>query len=98
MSLRSIFASVFVVLFVHSIENSLAKPAVPANFPVEKLSLFEPSPSGLLVCVPSESWAIVRKKIAPVRMEHSTGRRSDSLAVRSLTLNRYPIDTLDPPA
>ncbi len=92
-------ASVFVVLLVLSVENSLKKlQASREDFPGPKVSPFEPQPPGPLVCIRSEYYVLSFQDKAAARTGSPVIKRSVNLATKSLALSRYPIDTLDPPS
>jgi hypothetical protein len=92
------FASVFVVLFVLSVENSVAKlQAFSKNISGPKVTLFEPYLSESLVCLPVESCALIDKKEASVQSLREAIQHRGNIALRTRSLSRYPIDTLDPP-
>ncbi len=98
MILRSMFASVFVVLIVLSVENNLMKLQASSKKVLgPKVTFFEPYLSESLVCLPVESCALIDKKEASVQSSREAIQHRGNIALRTRSLNRYPIDTLDPP-
>jgi hypothetical protein len=98
MILRSFFASVFVVLLVLSVVNSIAKLQASSKKVLgPKVTLFEPYLSESLVCIPFESRVLTHKEKALAQLDLSAIREKKNIVLRTESLSHYPIDTLDPP-
>ncbi len=97
MILRSFFASVFVVLLVLSVENSVAKLQASSNVSVQKVTPFEPYVSESPLCVQCESCTLIHRKRVPAPPSTTAIQREKNIGLRTTSLSRYPIDTLDPP-
>ena len=98
MTLRSLIASVFAVLVLLSAGRNLNKLRLSSNNVSEsKVSLYKGYPFQSLVCVLSESCALIHEDRAIVRIGVTTTECDVNLTAQSTSLSRYPIDTLDPP-
>jgi hypothetical protein len=99
MTLGSILAPVFAVLFVLSGESRFEKSPTSLNkVSGPKVSPLEPYLSESLVCTLFESHTLIRKEKVVARMESTTAQCGHkNIAARGQFPSRYPIDTLDPP-